>query len=99
MGISVVLRNERGDDIHRLKVPYVDPVASWVPSAYPLLSGIDPDGNTIFNARQMQQMLPEVEGLLATNLAEEERESVAGVASLCLEGQRPPHRYLWFLGD
>jgi hypothetical protein len=99
MGISIVLRNERGDDIHRLAAPYVHPAASWVASAYPLLSGIDPDGNTIFNARQMQQMLPEVEGLLGIDLGNEERESVAGVASLCLEGQRPPHRYLWFIGD
>jgi DNA helicase HerA-like ATPase len=59
---------------------------------------VDPYSNTIFNSRQMRQLLVEVERLLEVPLSGDERESLEAVADLCREGRRV-HRFLWFIGD
>ncbi len=68
-------------------------------ASFPLLDGIDPEGNTIFNARQMRVLRDEVSRLLDSTADSEERDVLLGIVELCDEGQRPPHRYLWFVGD
>lgn len=87
--------------MRRLEVPYQPPSAAWDATVHPLLSGVDPYGNAIFNARQMRVLRVEVSRLLDddSSLSPEEREGLVGIAELCDEGQRPPHRYLWFIGD
>ncbi len=98
MPISLALRRERGDDIRRAEQTYLPAGASRDAVEYPLLSGVDPYANTIFNSRQMQQLLSEVERLLSGSLSVAERASLEAVADLCREGRRA-HRYLWFIGD
>jgi hypothetical protein len=99
MPISVVLRREQGADVRRLDVPYEAPAAAWDAAAHPLLAGVDPYGNAIFNARQMLALREEAQRLLAGEISAEERSALLGIIELCDEGQRPPHRYLWFVGD
>ena len=99
MPISVVLRREQGANVRRLDVPYQPPDAAWDADDLPLLAGVDPYGNTIFNARQMRALRDEVRRLLAEDLSREQRDALVGIVELCEEGQRPPHRYLWFVGD
>lgn len=99
MPISVVLRREQGSDVRRLTVPYEPPKAAWDAAIHPLLAGVDPDGNAIFNARQMRAVREEASRLLDQTLNPAEREGLIGIVELCDEGQRPPHQYLWFVGD
>ncbi len=98
MPISLVLRRERGEDIRRAEQTYLPAGASRDPAEYPLLSGVDPYANTIFNARQMHQLLVEVDRLLSGPLGVAERASLEAVADLCRDARRV-HRYLWFIGD
>lgn len=99
MAISVVLRREHGADVRRLDVPYQPPTAAWDAALHPLLAGVDPYGNAIFNARQMRALRAEASQLLEGELTSEQRAGLVGIVELCDEGQRPPHRYLWFVGD
>jgi hypothetical protein len=64
-----------------------------------MLAGVDLNGNTIFNARQMRALREEVATLLAGDLSVEEHEGLLGIVVLCDQGQRPPHQFLWFIGD
>ena len=98
MPISLVLRKERGEEIRRAARAYVPADASRDDRRYPLLSGVDPYSNTIFNSRQMRQLRTEVERLLEEALSDDERESLEAVADLCREGRRV-HRFPWFIGD
>lgn len=99
MSISVVLKHESRPELYWMEVPYLQADASWNSSNYPLLAGVDPHGNTIFNARQMRQLSEEISRLLEDDLSESERRGLEGVIELCNRGQRPPHHYLWFMGD
>jgi hypothetical protein len=98
MPISLVLRKEQGEEIRRADGPYT-PAEVTLGGQYPLLSGIDPYSNTIFNARQMRQLLVEVERLMLEGVSRQERASLEAVAEFCREGQRGAHRFLWFIGD
>jgi hypothetical protein len=96
----MVLRKFSGEVISRADVPYLPAPAVWDEVVFPLLSGVDLNGDTAFNARQMRRLLAEVERLAAQDdLSAEVRSSLDAVAALCQEGQRPPHRFLWFIGD
>ncbi len=66
----------------------------------PLLLGIDPYGDTIFNRPQVEELLPREVAYLRSQLEDpaelrmlEELERLMGVATARV------HRYLWFLGD
>lgn len=99
MPISVLLRKERGEIVRSMTVPYEPAPASWDAEEHPMLAGVDPHGNAIFNARQMRRIRLEAEALLAGELTLGQRLALEGVVELCDAGQRPPHRYLWFVGD
>jgi hypothetical protein len=98
MPISVVLRKERGEEIRRADRPYVPAEAAYG-GRFPLLSGVDPYSNTIFNGRQMRELLIEVERLMREGLTDEERASLEVVEEFCREGQKGAHQFLWFIGD
>lgn len=66
---------------------------------YPLLSGVDALGRTVFNGKQMLALRSELENLLDQPLPPEERETLNEIVMLCEAGQRRPHHYLWFIGD
>lgn len=73
----------------------------------PLLSGVDQNGNTVFNARQMVSLIQEAESLIAaiheSGAVGPDQDlmiaSLREIISLSEAGQRPPHRFLWFHGD
>ncbi|MFG1906099.1 hypothetical protein [Kribbella sp. NPDC048928] len=98
MPISLVLRRESGEDIRRASAAYVPADASRDDQLYPLLNGVDPYSNTIFNTRQMRRLRLEAERLLDGPLSDDERESLEQVVEFCREGNRV-HRFLWFVGD
>jgi hypothetical protein len=66
---------------------------------FPLLSSVDPHGDTIFNAGQMRRLAEEIRQLLTTEEGSARAESLTAIALLCQRGQSPPHQYLWFMGD
>jgi hypothetical protein len=68
------------------------------PQSDRLLSQIDPYGDTIFNKGQMLLLSQEIDNDQEPR-GDDEREFLFQVQALCHEGQRKPHRYLWFLGD
>ena len=84
-----------------------DVVAAWIyeDQTYPLLSGIDPYGNTIFNYLQLPRLIEELERRLNTDDPDtidpgQHRRSVGKVLDLareCLDARNRP--YLVFLGD
>ncbi|WP_350279325.1 hypothetical protein [Kribbella sp. HUAS MG21] len=71
--------------------------------AYPLLSGVDPYDDTIFNARQAAVLSMELASLAAEAPDESLRMAAVELLSLAalLEVQpgRPHHRRLLFIGD
>lgn len=99
MPISVLLRKEGGELVRRMTVQYDPAPGSWDAEEHPMLAGVAPYGNAIFNARQMRWLRVEAEALLAGELTLSQRLALEGVVELCDAGQRPPHRYLWFVGD
>jgi len=99
MPISVVLRKENREEISRSSHIYSPPEESRDEVRYPLLNGIDPHSDTIFNTWQMHFLLKEVEQLMQGSLGDEERASLEAVAQMCREGQRRVHWFLWFVGD
>jgi hypothetical protein len=67
---------------------------------YPLLSGIDPYGDTIFNSLQMPRLIKELERRFEAMDAGLKRRTVGrvlGFARECLDAS--PHTYLVFVGD
>lgn len=86
-----------------------DVIAAWIyeDKTYPLLSGIDPYGNTIFNNPQLPRLIEELERRLNTIDIDPEvldpgphRRSIGKVLELargCLDAHDRP--YLVFLGD
>ena len=67
---------------------------------YPLLSGIDPYGDTVFNYLQMPRLIKELERRFEAMDAGPGRRGVGkvlGVARECLD--TPLRPYLMFLGD
>lgn len=98
MPISVQLRKVRGETVVRLSWPYDPPLEAWSATDCPLLSGVDPYGDTIFNRQQMQRLADEIRSLLPS-ASPEQRVTLTALALTCQRGQSPPHQYLWFIGD
>ena len=74
-------------------------VAPFVPdfgdSEFPLLSLVDPYGNTFFSSYQMAGVIPEI-AQKATKSAEQLLSQLMGLAITCRDR---PHSYLVFIGD
>jgi hypothetical protein len=67
---------------------------------YPLLSGIDPYGDTVFNSLQLPRLIKELERrfeAMESGLSRQRVGKVLGVARECQDA--PPHTYLVFVGD
>ena len=92
------VKTESGEVVHDGGV-YVPSKRSVFPQQYPLLSGIDPYGDTIFNRQQCERLIREAEVLIAADITDEERQSLVELAGMFTLHMRRPHRYLWFSGD
>jgi hypothetical protein len=64
MPINIVLQTIQGNVLGQLLDPYNDLAQVWPvgKESFPLLQYIDPYGNTIFNQKQMPQVLKEDAG-------------------------------------
>lgn len=102
VGTSVSVQGERRNVLMASEHPYRGPF--WrlraTASNCPLLAGVDPIGNTMFNRFQMPLVKLEVEHILTwDDLTDEQRLGLQGVAELCDFAGARNHKYLWFQGD
>ncbi len=67
---------------------------------FPMLAGINPIGNTLFNRFQREGLASEAETLLVEGVPDKERPALEEIVRLCATQARiRPHRFLWFVGD
>ncbi len=90
---------ERGETVVALDGPYIPAPVAVDSIRYPLLSGIDPYGKTIFNRGQMDRLTKELRHLLTLDPSPTAAQTLTQIGLLCQRGQSPPHQYLWFVGD
>jgi hypothetical protein len=67
--------------------------------SYPLLSGIDPYADTVFNSLQMRVFIPEWDRLAGHATSPREIDLMARVRDLATTVQKDAHAYLKFVGD
>ncbi|MET9310736.1 hypothetical protein ABZX12_02815 [Kribbella sp. NPDC003505] len=80
--------------------PWTPPYDLLTPEETPLLYGVDPYDDTIFNRRQCERLLMrEVTHLRTQRLAPDQIAMLDELDRLILETNRSPHRYLLFNGD
>lgn len=97
--ISMWVRSESRARIEVGAVAWTPPHEVLNAMDTPLLIGVDPCGDTVFNQPQIERQLPREVEYLRDRLASDfhpmldELERLMGVASVRV------HRYLWFLGD
>jgi hypothetical protein len=95
---DVALVDQQGNVRLELDGRFPDlPGTDWEP--FPLLRGVDPHGDTAFNALQMRRLAPELDRLAEALPPGRERDAIVGIRDMCVAGQRPPHQMLWFYGD
>lgn len=99
LAISVVLKDGSGVVLLRMAHPYLPLVSRADRDEYPMLGHVDPHGNTIFNRGQMATLLAELHRASKADPSGERAAVVEELLEICAEGQRRPHRFLWFLGD
>jgi hypothetical protein len=103
MGITVVLQNERGEEVgssvgdpydflHRLLPPFDD-------SSYQCLRFIDWWGDTIFNRLQMETFLSELNRIDTPTLDAPAKALLQDIRRLGEECRNRTHLYLAFYGD
>ena len=66
---------------------------------HPILAGIDPYENTIFNGIQMHRFLLEWKDVTAKASTVEERELVTKIEEFALRCRDEVHLYIRFIGD
>jgi hypothetical protein len=65
---------------------------------FPLLSGVDRYGNTVFNGKQMARIAYEIKRLIP-DAPPRRAKMLRELLMLCMEGAKVPDAQLWFLGD
>lgn len=97
MPIRIAIKSETGELLHRGGL-YSPPTEGLPNDLYPLLSGIDPYGDTVFNRLQWERLRSEAMLRLEATSSEDERTSMAELIDSWARYGRP-HSYLWFVGD
>ncbi|WP_395298425.1 hypothetical protein ACF9IK_00255 [Kitasatospora hibisci] len=62
---------------------------------FPILTGVCPYSDTVFNSWQRPNLLAEIDRLPA----ERGGPWVQEIRTLCVTADQAPHRYVWLLGD
>jgi len=65
---------------------------------FPLLSGVDPYGDTVFNRRQMDRLLDELAALIP-GVSSEQQRMLTALSLMCERCRSAVHHYVWFVGD
>ena len=101
MAIKVVLQRVRGEVIDQVLDPDRDLERIWLvdDESFPLLQYIDPYGSTIFNEKQMGQVLEELELMAGRARGDRESMLLSRIKALALHCRDHPHEYLRFVGD
>jgi hypothetical protein len=102
MPIKVILQNIDGSRRLRSVVDSEGGLNRCLPvgdDSFPLLQYVDPYGDTVFNPRQMAQVLIELELLINRCTDGQLRTLLEHVRELAEECQAAPHLYLRFNGD
>jgi hypothetical protein len=94
MGLEIVLQTESGARIDSVADPQ-NLLSKLLPQIgnenHPLLGGIDPYGDTVFNRIQMGRFLPEWEAVSSNAVTTDERELVSKVGDLALRCRDEVH--------
>jgi len=101
MGLEIVLQTELGAQIDSVTDPK-NHLGKLLPriddESHPILGGIDPYGDTVFNGIQMRRFLLEWKDV-SSNAITEERELVSKIEELALRCRDEVHLYIRFIGD
>lgn len=102
MGLGIDLQDERGvvlasfidgqNLLSRLLPEFDD-------ETYPMLSSIDPYGNTVFNCLQIRRFLAEWSRVTVKARTAEEQTLMDGIEKLARRCRDEVHLYLKFIGD
>ncbi|MCC2321109.1 hypothetical protein [Cellulomonas xiejunii] len=97
MGMSIQIRNESRAMIRTWPERISLPIASLDPERFPLTSGINPYGDTVFNQTQVERVSAE----LVMWLVEERDEATRSALETLIEACASVHRfqYLWLVGE
>jgi len=102
MGLSYILEDENRTSLREIGDP-TGILTGLLERAYDgrlhLLSGIDRYGDTVFNRRQMAQLLEEWKSLLRWATSDDETSLILEIIALCHECQSNIHTYLRIEGD
>lgn len=90
---------ERGDRIAEGAIPWRIPEVALNLADTPLLSAVDPYGDTVFNRLQVRRQLPTELQYLRRELPETEGPMLDELERLMEVTSERVHRYLWFVGD
>jgi hypothetical protein len=102
MGLEIVLQTESGAKIGSVADPknYLGKLLPQIDDeSHPLLGGIDPYGDTVFNGIQIRRFLLEWEAVSSNAVTTEERELVSKIEELALRCRDEVHLYIRFVGD
>ncbi len=103
MGLEIQLQDEWGGRIEGISDPK-NLLANLLPpdeksDAYPMLTGIDPYGDTVFNPLQISRFLSEWADVASNARTEEERKLLSEIERLARRCSDEVHTYLKFIGD
>ena len=102
MGLEIVLQTESGAKVDSVADPknYLGKLLPQIDDeSHPLLGGIDPYGDTVFNGIQIRRFLLEWEAVSSNAVTTEERELVSKIEQLALRCRDEVHLYIKFVGD
>ena len=101
MAMEIVLEDQSGAVIDQVLDPHGDlgPIWPFDDTAFPLLHCLDPYGDTVFNGRQMVQVLRELELMIGRAGRDRQRILIGRVKVLAQRCRDSPRRYLRFAGD
>jgi len=98
MAITIEVRTESKLRVATSPHPYLLWQHARDLDGFPMLSSVDPYGDTIFNRQQVERVVEELATLSSGELSAAERSSLVELRGLCDETLLRPHRYLWFVG-
>ncbi len=103
MGIvKITLENERGERAETL-FDKTNCLAKLLPveqdGEFPLSSGIDLYGNTVFNRLQMKDLLKELDLISANTADPDSKRFLTRIRDLAVRCRDEPHLYVKFYGD
>ena len=104
MGISpVCLIDENSNVIAKFTDPENSLYESLLPPledrSYRCLCYIDPWGDTVFNPYQMDDLIAELDRILASRMHEKQRRALLEIRALAVRCKNEVHTYLKFIGD